>query len=140
LLDHYVKQFNESLKGIESLCTNYEVDSSGIEITQSYITSLHANLENTITERDSSIEQELVDLTGKLNSIRSLIAVGIEDIVGRDTPTKKLCPVCFDREVDLALVPCGHTYCSGCAEYDKHTKCPQCRSVVTSKIKLYFSM
>lgn len=136
---HHVK---EGMAAIESMGSAYfvpiPIDSSGLvqRIEDTVCQDLQKAMERRITELD----YEMAHLTHKMNSIRSLLSVAVDDMVGRDSLSKKLCPVCFDREVGVALVPCGHTYCVGCSEYDKYTKCPQCRSVVTSRVKLYFSM
>jgi hypothetical protein len=135
----YVK---EGMAGIQSMGTAYfvemPVDSSGL--AQRIEDSVCKDLQKAIDQRILELDYEMVYITHKMNSIRSLLKVAVEDMVGPDSLSKKLCPVCFDREIGVALIPCGHTYCVGCAEYDKYTKCPQCRSVVTSRIKLYFSM
>ena len=87
-----------------------------------------------------TLEKKLDDTTRKLNIIRETITKGIQGIVKPDDMTKKMCPVCFDREVDCVLVPCGHTYCHGCSEYDRNNKCPQCRASVQRRIKIFFTL
>jgi len=87
-----------------------------------------------------SLEKKLDDTLRKLNIIRETITKGIQGIVKPDDMAKKMCPVCFDREVDAVLVPCGHTYCNGCSEYDRNNKCPQCRASVQRRIKIYFTL
>jgi hypothetical protein len=90
--------------------------------------------------KKNTLEAENDNISRKLNALRKYITAGIGEMVNKDELNKKFCPVCFDREVNIALVPCGHTYCSQCYECDKNTKCPQCRSYISSKVKLYFSM
>ena len=46
------------------------------------------------------------------------------------------CPICFDNNINICLVPCGHTFCSEC---DIRFKCAICRTNILSKQKLYFS-
>jgi hypothetical protein len=87
-----------------------------------------------------TLEKKIDDTSRKLNLIRETIMMGIQGIIKPDDMIKKMCPVCFDREVDTVLVPCGHTYCSGCSEYDRSHKCPQCRAPVQRRIKIYFSI
>ena len=87
-----------------------------------------------------SLEKKLDDTSRKLNLIRETITKGIQGIVKADDMVKKMCPVCFDREVNTVLVPCGHTYCNGCSEYDRNNKCPQCRASVQRRIKIFFTL
>ena len=68
--------------------------------------------------------------------ISDLNAVASEAVV-RPTASR-LCPVCFDNEVDTVLVPCGHTYCSSCAGKTR-AKCGICRRAVKSATELFFS-
>lgn len=119
----------------ESLCTSFESFHKDILRTKT-------NIIETIKKRKDSVEKELEDLSRKLNAIRSLILTGVNEIVKAEDAPKKMCPVCFDNEVSMALVPCGHTYCKGCADMDRSrtAKCPQCRSVINTRVKIFFSL
>jgi len=44
------------------------------------------------------------------------------------------CGVCFDRERDTALTPCGHQFCHNCAA--SCNRCPICRGHITQRLKL----
>ncbi len=46
-----------------------------------------------------------------------------------------VCQVCMEREVDMA-VNCGHCFCSVCASRCNY--CPNCRTPLTQKLKLFF--
>lgn len=46
-----------------------------------------------------------------------------------------VCQVCMEREVNMA-VNCGHCFCSECAS--RCNICPNCRTPVTQKLKLFF--
>ena len=46
-----------------------------------------------------------------------------------------VCQVCMEREVNIA-VNCGHCFCSECAS--RCNICPNCRTPVTQKLKLFF--
>ena len=95
-----------------------------------------------ITSKISELENNIEDLTRKLNALRSLIVTGVNQIVKPEDVQKKMCPVCFDNEVNIALVPCGHTYCKGCSEADRsrYAKCPQCRAQINARVKIFFSI
>jgi len=38
----------------------------------------------------------------------------------------------------MAIVPCGHTFCGGCAK-KQNTNCYICRGQIRERIKLYFT-
>ena len=49
-----------------------------------------------------------------------------------------LCPVCLNDSVSMAIVPCGHTFCSTCAKRQT-TECCVCRGRIRDRMKLFFS-
>ena len=66
----------------------------------------------------------------------------VEDEAETIPPGTKICCICMDRAVSIALVPCGHTIlCSGCGSRQGLTridhKCPECRSPVEQAIKIF---
>ena len=87
-----------------------------------------------------NLETELDAVNVKLNGLRALIKTGIEGIIKPDDMIKKMCAVCYEREVCMVMVPCGHTYCDQCSKYDYRSKCPQCRATINSRVKMYFSI
>lgn len=49
---------------------------------------------------------------------------------------KYKCTICYEHEVTVCLMPCGHTFCRGCSE--KVVKnCFACNSIVTNRNKIY---
>lgn len=96
---------------------------------------------DTIAEKKAKLNSDINTLLPMTQSLRKSIMTGIEELVDKDNANnKKLCPVCFDREVDTAMVPCGHTCCSGCLLYNQSSNCMQCRSKIRTTVKLFFSM
>jgi DNA repair exonuclease SbcCD ATPase subunit len=95
-----------------------------------------------IRKKIAVLEGEIDNISNKLNALRALIVTGVNQIVKPEDKEKKMCPVCFDSEVNTALVPCGHTYCKGCSEADRsrYAKCPQCRTQINARIKIFFSI
>jgi hypothetical protein len=49
-----------------------------------------------------------------------------------------LCPVCFTEPVNVAITPCGHTFCSTCSKRQM-TECCVCRGKIMNRQKLYFT-
>ena len=110
-----------------------------MELAKDY-NEVQGTIRKEIMTKRSALEKELDIVSTKLNSIRKLILTGIEELVKPDDMTKKMCPVCFEREVCMVMVPCGHTYCDACSKYDYRAKCPQCRQTINSRVKMFFSM
>lgn len=50
---------------------------------------------------------------------------------------KNVCKICFERDLDCALLPCSHVTCYQCATSLKLTKCPFCRQDIAQVLKLY---
>lgn len=54
-----------------------------------------------------------------------------------DDEDKNLCKICFERDLDCALLPCSHVTCYECATSLKLSKCPFCRQEISQVLKLY---
>lgn len=46
------------------------------------------------------------------------------------------CCICMTEAIVMAMVPCGHTFCTNCSK--KTIVCHICRQVVTSRLRIYF--
>ncbi|GAB5358472.1 hypothetical protein AAMO2058_000460700 [Amorphochlora amoebiformis] len=57
--------------------------------------------------------------------------------LAEDIDDKELCKICFDREMNCALIPCGHTVCLTCSKI--LDVCPNCREPFTRVQKLFRS-
>lgn len=50
------------------------------------------------------------------------------------------CPVCYEKPVEVCLVPCGHTVCQVCSFHSNlRVNCPVCRMAVRERVRIYFS-
>jgi predicted nucleic acid-binding Zn-ribbon protein len=107
-----------------------------------YFKETNPGITDIIRKKIATLEGEIDNISNKLNALRSLIVTGVNQIVKDENKEKKMCPVCFDNEVNTALVPCGHTYCKGCSEADRsrYAKCPQCRQQINARVKIFFSI
>jgi hypothetical protein len=48
------------------------------------------------------------------------------------------CPICYTRDVDTVLQPCGHTLCATCASaLPPPGACPFDRRALAGKLKMY---
>lgn len=49
------------------------------------------------------------------------------------------CPICIEKSVDTVLIPCGHTFCSGCITHGLRFACGVCRTNIQKKMKVFFT-
>lgn len=112
------------------------------QVLKDYFKETNPIVSDLIRNKIAILEGEIDNISNKLNALRALIVTGVNQIVKPEDKEKKMCPVCFDNEVNTALVPCGHTYCKGCSEADRsrYAKCPQCRAQINARIKIFFSI
>jgi hypothetical protein len=57
---------------------------------------------------------------------------------GNQLSTEPICAICLADHVSMAIVPCGHTFCSACARR-MNIECGICRGRIRDRVKLYFS-
>lgn len=150
--DDLMKELKESLSKSDKLAHRLKIININTEesdqIDKTYqefrkvVLRVSKVTEDQLTTKKNIIDIELESTTRKLNALRSLIVTGVNEIVKPQDMQKKMCPVCFDNEINTALVPCGHTYCRSCSEMDtsRFAKCPQCRATINSRIKIFFSI
>jgi len=50
---------------------------------------------------------------------------------------ERLCKICYEREMNCALLPCGHMTCLQCSQRIK--RCPHCRDIIKKVQKLFRS-
>ena len=86
------------------------------------------------------IDDCIMDETRKLSAVNEFIGVYKRTLSSFDSDKKIFnkykCTVCYENEVNVCLVPCGHTFCKGCSE--KATKkCFMCNGEITSRNNIY---
>jgi len=137
-------QYNKSFKTLFTTASKHMTNSEDLRIkyeeTVLQIDKATKETREIIVSKRGVVEAELNSLSTKLNRLREIISVGMQDLIKPDDINKKVCPVCFDREVNTVLVPCGHTYCEGCLQYGTYSRCPQCRETIQRRIKMYFTV
>lgn len=108
----------------EMLTTSYDINKNMIDKNW----TLHAanydlNIEVT------SLKQERVFLNNELDKLESKKNVIV---------TNCKCVICLDKEPIYVSSNCGHTLtCRNCDMYWTSNKCPDCRTIITSKIRIY---
>lgn len=53
-----------------------------------------------------------------------------------DADENNLCPICEDRDKEMALVPCGHVFCGNCTVRFGGL-CPNCRTPTTGSMRIF---
>jgi DNA repair ATPase RecN len=145
-LNDSLLKLESAIHNIKSICYSQEEGLDKVIKNQSAfldpVNSLVQEKTHLLDLRRDELEKERDNLSRKLNALRKVITTGIHDLVKPEDVQKKMCPVCFDKEVNMVYIPCGHTYCSGCAELDRtrNAKCPQCRSPINARIKIFFTV
>lgn len=57
---------------------------------------------------------------------------GIDD----DNDMTNACPVCFTKEINMAVLPCGHTYCQECC-MKMSNSCFVCSATLLNRTRIY---
>ena len=81
----------------------------------------------------------------KLLAYRNLFINTTKEIIPLEKTNKNICPICFDNEINMCAIPCGHTCCNECVmqslKYNsKLTKCLNCRNTLKEYIKLFIQL
>jgi len=79
--------------------------------------------------------KELIETYKKWNICRQII---ITNNLFKAETNEPLCSICITEPVGFAIVPCGHTFCGGCAK-KQNTTCYICRGNIRERVKLFFT-
>jgi hypothetical protein len=77
----------------------------------------------------------LIHANKKWNICRQLLSV---PHMMRQDGAEPCCSICLLDSVSYTIVPCGHTFCSGCSK-KQNTTCFICRGTIRERMKLYFT-
>ena len=125
----YVRNVQEGFNG-----------NAGYNIERSHSsTSGSSNFSNTSTESAESRRLSSEDDLSKKSSdvVRRTIDTELQKENER-LKDERLCKICADKELGVVLIPCAHfVTCTSCAA--SLTRCPVCRSTITSLVKTYLS-
>ena len=100
--------------------------------------SSSSNFSNTSAENAKSRHQSSEDDIPKISET-------VENTVDQELKKEnerlkdeRLCKICADKELGVVFIPCAHfVTCTTCAA--SLTRCPVCRSTITSLVKTYLS-
>jgi hypothetical protein len=79
-----------------------------------------------VLKKNKINELEALDYSIKIMESKALIA----------KKNKLECPICFDNQVNICIVPCGHTFCSKCIA-SSHS-CYVCKNEIFMRQSIYF--
>lgn len=119
---------NQKLIGFQNLGHNEHFEELMTSITK-YIDK---------TYEDNNIEEDyknIIELYRKFFHLRELIKTVRTVELSEKEP---LCTICFNEQIQFAIVPCGHTYCSSCIKRHVLT-CSVCRGNIRDRIRVYFT-
>lgn len=104
-------------------------------------------LENYYNPQIAKLEYNINISEKKLANFRKLFINIINNLVEKkdNIENKKMCSICFDNEINMCAIPCGHTCCDKCVflsrtNSNNNQKCLNCRNPIQSYIKLFFSI
>jgi hypothetical protein len=77
--------------------------------------------------------EEVVNQSKRFAALRS--SVNLMQIQKQTVPT---CTICMNKEVSIAVTPCGHTFCDDCCK-TQMTACYLCRLQIRDRVRLFFN-
>ena len=130
---------NEKVKRIESI--QQKIGTIQLLPVNEYLEAVILDLQKYIEKEYNDINFEeaynnCITMYKRLHVLQD-IRNGIRALIDKDLTS--MCPVCLDKVIDTAIIPCGHTFCSECINRDIRYSCPICRSHVSKKQKIFFS-
>ena len=98
------------------------------------------------TTTKNKLSEDIEKQEIKLVAYRNLFINTTKEIIPLEKSSKNTCPICFENEINMCAIPCGHTCCNECVlqsiKYHnaKLVKCLNCRNSLKEYIKLYIQL
>lgn len=148
--DNYILNLQNNHMNVLNIINNYN-NVNKENITESFLNyQLKIKEEynnwviNYYTEKLIEYENTITIIEKKISDFRNLFIYIINKISKPVEEAIKLCPICFENEVDICLNPCGHTLCNKCVLSNRsiynNDKCYSCRTTIQDYIKIFFSL
>ena len=146
----YQKQVNDTLQLlINAIASTTALSVDEFTAFQTSTNNFREILQQTIKKPHESLTRELMTKSNLLLSVsqnltvyQSFLKVAATELFGTDIKPNT-CAICYENSVSVALIPCGHTFCSKCLEktdtttITQHHTCMTCRTPYTNKMKIY---
>lgn len=94
----------------------------------------------------NKLSDDIEKQESKLLAYRNLFINTTKEIIPLEKSSKNICPICFENEINMCAIPCGHTCCNDCVMQSmkyhntKITKCLNCRNTLKEYIKLFIQL
>jgi len=149
--DNYISSLQNNHLNIMNIINDYNIQDNNNELNQLFINynnKMKNDYEKWIIQYYNikllEFENTIDIIEKKIIEFRTLFIYIINKITKSHTDDKKMCPICFENEVDICINPCDHTLCNKCviSTRNRYTidKCYSCRGLVHDHIKIYFSL
>jgi len=151
---NYMTNSQNSHLNVMNIINDYNINQNMDD--EGTLSNIYMNYNNTIKENYKkwivdyytpqllSVENNIEIIENKIAEFRNLFIFIINKILRTNEindNNKKLCPICFENEVDMCINPCGHTLCNRCIISNRNShKCYSCRGHIADYIKIYFSV
>lgn len=134
-LNSTVQKFTELSKQLNSIL-DLDVNDASLEVFKSLTKYLCEFFKK---QNLKSSFDEFIKERKRFITLRDIIIRCKNTISYTDEPVlSPPCSICMNEPVKTAFIPCGHTFCLGCA-HKTLASCYICRTKIEKKLKLYFS-
>lgn len=86
------------------------------------------------------IDQKLNEEISKMSKVNEFITVYKDTMktfdINKELCNKYNCTICYENEVKVCFIPCGHTFCQGCSKR-ANDKCFICKGVITDRKTIF---
>ncbi len=133
----YNENENEKIEELNNLMMKY------LELLKIFINNW---INNHYTKRKEILDSDINNQEEELASFRKLFIDTTTGIIKTEKINKNICPICFENEINMCAIPCGHTCCNECIMQSiryhnmRVTKCLSCRNNITEYIKMYIQL
>ena len=98
-------------------------------------------------KKKEKLEKKIETDQIQLNALRKIFIDTTNEIINIDKNNEKIikniCPICFENEVNMVAIPCGHVCCNICVMKNNkynNNKCLCCRNSLKEYIKLFIQL
>ena len=98
------------------------------------------------SKKKKYLETTIAKQEEQLTAYRKLFINTTKEIIKAEKLNKNICPICFENDINMCAVPCGHTCCNDCIgqsikyHNSRVSKCLNCRNPINEYIKFYIQL
>lgn len=138
--DVMIKLYRNNDKTVEEL---NDIMLKYVELLKNYINDW---INNYYDEKKELLDKEITIQEEELAAFRNLFINTTTEIIKTEKINKNICPICFENEINMCAIPCGHTCCNECIIQSirfhnaRVSKCLSCRNTINEYIKMYIQL